>query len=46
MTAKRDEARSALMAKGNMAENDVYLDKVNVRDDLSVNLSGNTNAQK
>lgn len=46
MTGKRDIARNALMEKGNMAENDAYLRKVNIRDDLSVNLSGNANKQK
>lgn len=46
MTSKRDVARNALMEKGNMAENDAYLGKVNIRDDLNVNLSGNSNTQK
>ena len=34
------------MAKGNMAENAVYQDKANQRDDLNVNLNGTQAEQK
>ena len=34
------------MAKGNMAENDVYLAKANARDGLNVTLSGTQAEQK
>jgi len=46
MTIKRDDARAALMAKGNMYENEAYQAKANKRDDLNVNLSGTQNSQK